>query len=107
MKTKSTLPGALTLFVGGTGLLLLTYLGLPAHQVRLMRGAIIISRADHPILFWGYEILCFAIGAFFIGLSIRQARAFFRWQRDFEQQAYDDFIRQKKGSAQTRVDKRE
>jgi hypothetical protein len=99
-KTEPTLPVILTLFVGGVGLVLLTCLGLKGHQLRFAHGAIVISRLDHPILYWGYEGLCLVVGAFFVVLSVRQMRAFFLWQRDFERQAVDEFVRRKRNPKQ-------
>jgi len=57
--------------------------------------SIFISRADQPLLFWAYEILVFAVGAICIVLGIQRVRAFLRWQREFEREAYEKFLREK------------
>ncbi len=86
---------AFTLFIGGLALILLTCFTLPSQHIRLAHGAILLRRADHPILFWAWEIFCIIVGTTFILLSLRQARLFIRSQGDLKQNAVDDFRRQK------------
>ncbi len=94
-RPNQTGPMSLTLFIGGLVLILLTCFTLPSQHLRLAHGAILLRRADHPILFWAWEIFCIIVGTTFILLSVRQARLFIRSQRDLERKAVDDFRRQK------------
>lgn len=101
MRWKQITPdasGVAALFVGGAGILLLTFLSLPSHQIRLWRGGPDVSREVHPALYWacvGVEIFlsvgCLVMGASLLRALIRQHRD---QERKLEQQAIDSFMRE-------------
>ena len=107
MKWKQIKPdasGVVTLFVAGAAILLLTFLSLPSHQIRLGRGGPHVSREAHPVLYWACEIVVIAVGVLCLVSGVRLFRAFIRQQRDqernLEQQAMDSFMRKHKGDRQ-------
>lgn len=98
---KPDASGVVALFVAGAGILLLTFLTLPSHRIRLGRGTLDVSREAHPVLYWACEIvvilagiLCFVLGVHLVRALIRQQR---EQERNLEQQAIDSFIPKHEG----------
>lgn len=107
MKWKQMKPdasGVVALFVAGAALLLLTFLSLPSHQIRLGRGGPDVSREAHPVLYWACEIVVLLVGVMCLLLGVRLFRTLIRQQRDQErslgQQAIDSFMRKHEGDPQ-------
>jgi hypothetical protein len=107
MKWKQIKPdasGAVALFVGGAVLLLLTFLSLPSHQIRLGRGGPDLSREAHPFLYWTCEIVIILVGVLCVVFSVRLSRALIRQQREqernLEQKAVDSFTRKHEADRQ-------
>lgn len=100
MKWKQIKPdasGVVALFVAGTAILLLTFLSLPGHEIRLGRGGPDVNRGALPLLYWACESVVILAGVVCLVLGARLFRALIRQQRDrernLEQQAIDSFIR--------------
>jgi hypothetical protein len=94
---KADASGVAALFVGGAAILLLTFLSLPSHQIRLGRGGLDVSRETHPALYWACEGVVVLAGVVCLVLGVRLLRSLIRQQRNqernLEQQAIDSFIR--------------
>jgi hypothetical protein len=107
MKWKQIKPdasGVVALFVAGAAILLLTFLTLPSHQIRIGRGGPDLSREAHPVLYWTCELVVILLGVTCLVLGVRLCRTLIRQQRDqernLEQQAIDSFIRKHEGDRQ-------
>jgi len=104
MKSKEIKPdasGAVTLLVLGAAMLLLTFLSLPSHQIRLGRSGPDVSREAQPVLYWACESVVLLAGVLCLVFGVRLLRALIRQQREqernLEQEAIDSFIRKHEG----------
>jgi hypothetical protein len=87
------------LFVGGAAILLLAFLSLPSHHIRLKRGSY-VSREAHPVLYWSCEMLLTVVGVLCFVSGVRLLRVLIRQKRDLEQQAMSSFMRKHEGDRQ-------
>jgi hypothetical protein len=88
-KTKSTLPEMLTLLGCGGVIAAVACFWSAAKEIGLGRGAIMIARDAHPILFWSIVIFVFLFGTSLIISGIRELRALLRDKRDFYEARHD------------------
>ena len=99
---KPDASGVLTLFVGGAGLLLLTFLSLPGDRIRLARGGPTVSRAAHPVLYWACEVAIMLVGVLLLVAGVWLLRTLIRerrhQERNLEQEAIDSFVRDHPGA---------